>query len=65
MTKVLLLADVVIINQLLRSKNKVSQTLIKLENVVDFWNFINFFTEYGSDLIELAHLSGERQNVIQ
>lgn len=62
-TKVLLLADVVIINQLLSSKNKVSQTINKLQNVVDFWNFINLFTEYGSDLIELAHLSGERQNV--
>lgn len=61
-TKVLLLADVVIINQLLNSKNKVVQTLHKLENVIDFWNFVNYFTQYGTDLIDLAHLSGERQN---
>ncbi len=63
-TKVLLLADVVIINQILNSKNKVLLTLNKLENVIDFWNFVNFFTQYGTDLIELAHLTGERQNVI-
>lgn len=61
-TKVLLLADVVIINQLLSSKNKVLQTLNKLESVIDFWNFVTFFTQYGTDLIELAHMSGERQN---
>lgn len=61
-TKVLLLADVVIINQLLSSKNQVLHTLNKLENVVDFWNFVNYFTQYGQDLIDLAHLSGERQN---
>ena len=59
----LLLADVVIINQLLSSKNKALQTLNKLESVVDFWSFVNFFTQYGNDLVELAHLSGERQNV--
>ena len=62
-TKVLLLADVVIINQLLNSKNKVLNTLNQLENVIDFWNFVRLFTQYGTDLIELAHLSGERQNV--
>ncbi len=61
--KVLLLADVVIINQLLSSKNKALLTLHKLESVVDFWSFVSFFTQYGNDLIELAHLSGERQNV--
>lgn len=60
-TKVLLLADVVIINQILNSKTKVLLTLNKLENVIDFWNFVNLFTQYGQDLIELAHLTGERQ----
>jgi len=60
-TKVLLLADVVLINQILNSKNRVFLTLIKLENVFDLSNFLNLFTQYGDDLIELAHLSGERQ----
>lgn len=60
-SKVLLLADIVIINQILNSKNRVFLTLSKLENVVDFSQFIALFSQYGSDLIELAHLSGERQ----
>ena len=64
-TKVLLLADVVIINQILNSKNKVLVTLNKLEGVNDFFYFVNTFTQYGNDLIELAQLSGERQNVIK
>lgn len=87
-TKVLLLADVVIINQILNAKNKVNLlifrficcdlilkfnffffdlkvglTLNKLEYVIDFDSFLSLFTQYGADLIELAHLSGERQNV--
>lgn len=62
-TKVLLLADAVIINQILNAKNKVLLTLNKLENVIDFYSFISLFSQYGADLIELAHLSGERQNV--
>jgi hypothetical protein len=60
-TKVLLLADVVLINQILNSKNRVFLTLIKLESVFDLSNFLSLFTQYGDDLIELAHLSGERQ----
>lgn len=42
---------------------KVLLTLTSLENVIDLYSFINLFTQYGADLIELAHLSGERQNV--
>jgi hypothetical protein len=61
-TKVLLLADIVIINKILSSKNKVFLTLNKLENSLEFNNFIGLFSQYGSDLIELAHFSGERQN---
>lgn len=61
-TKVLLLADVVIINQILNSKNKVLLTLNKLEGVGDFSGFVATFTQYGNDLIVLAQLSGERQN---
>jgi hypothetical protein len=63
-TKVLLLADVVVVEQLLDSKSRALRTLNKLENVVDFWSFVEFFTQYGQDLVDLAHLSGERQNVI-
>ncbi|RNA27100.1 alpha-catulin-like isoform X2 [Brachionus plicatilis] len=61
-TKVLLLADIVIIKQILNSKNKVAQSLIKLENCYHIYSFVNLFSQYGADLIDLAHLSGERQN---
>ncbi|CAF0889569.1 unnamed protein product, partial [Brachionus calyciflorus] len=61
-TKVLLLADVVIINQILNSKNKVLMSVNKLESCLDIYSFVSLFSQYGSDLIELAHLSGERQN---
>lgn len=62
-TKVLLLADIVIIKQILTSKNKVVQSLGKLENCCHIYTFVNLFSQYGTDLIDLAHLSGERQNV--
>lgn len=62
-TKVLLLADIVIIKQILNSKNKVAHSLTKLENCYDIYSFVNLFSQYGADLIDLAHLSGERQNV--
>ena len=64
MVKVLLLADVVVISQIINAKNKVLLALNKLETVNSgFWVFIKLFTQYGSDMVELAHLSGERQNV--
>jgi hypothetical protein len=63
--KVLLLADCVLINQIIKAKEKVYSTLVKLENsTCGFWIFVKLFTQYGSDMIELAHLTGERQNVI-
>jgi hypothetical protein len=61
-THVLLLADVIIINQILNSKNKVLATLFKLENVIDVNSFMTLFKQYGVELVELAYLSGERQN---
>ena len=36
---------------------------MKLENATDLNNFIDFFKQYGDDLVELAKLSGDRQNV--
>ena len=42
---------------------KASLSLTKLETASDLNNFLAFFTKYGDDLVELARLSGERQNV--
>ncbi len=37
---------------------------MKLENATDLNSFLDFFKQYGDDLVELARLSGDRQNVI-
>ena len=36
---------------------------MKLENAKDLNTFLDFFKQYGDDLVELARLSGDRQNV--
>ncbi|XP_048777527.1 alpha-catulin-like isoform X2 [Ostrea edulis] len=61
-TKVLLLADKVIVKQLLISKDKVSNTLNELYSVTTFTDFVNCFSQFGNEMVELAHLTGDRQN---
>ncbi|XP_062615012.1 alpha-catulin-like [Saccostrea cucullata] len=61
-TKVLLLADKVIVKQLLISKDKVSNTLNELYSVTTFTDFVNIFSQFGNEMVELAHLTGDRQN---
>ncbi|XP_071103440.1 alpha-catulin-like isoform X1 [Haliotis cracherodii] len=61
-TKVLLLADRVVVKQLLMAKDKVLFSLNNLEDVSSFPDFVSGFTQFGKDMVELALLSGERQN---
>ncbi|KAI8738521.1 alpha-catulin [Biomphalaria glabrata] len=61
-TKVLLLADHIVVKQLLLSKEKVLASLAHVEEVNNFTDFVNAFSEFGKDMVELAHLSGDRQN---
>ncbi|KAK2171063.1 hypothetical protein NP493_1106g00015 [Ridgeia piscesae] len=61
-TKVLLLADRVVVKQLLLSKDKVLKSLVKIENVSSFTDFVKAFSQFGNEMVELAHLSGDRQN---
>ncbi|XP_046556025.1 alpha-catulin-like [Haliotis rubra] len=61
-TKVLLLADRVVVKQLLMAKDKVLFSLNNLEDVSSFPDFVTGFTQFGKDMVELALLSGERQN---
>uniref|UniRef100_A0A915PY69 Alpha-catenin n=1 Tax=Setaria digitata TaxID=48799 RepID=A0A915PY69_9BILA len=51
-TRVLLLADRVLI----------AYSLVKLENTTNFTDFVKIFTEFGGDMVDLAHRSGDRQN---
>ncbi|XP_017780846.1 PREDICTED: alpha-catulin isoform X2 [Nicrophorus vespilloides] len=61
-TRVLLLADIVVVKQLLLAKDKVQRSLDKLESVNNFTEFVKAFSQFGSEMVELAHLTGDRQN---
>nr|CAI5843482.1 unnamed protein product [Callosobruchus analis] len=61
-TRVLLLADIVVVKQLLLAKDKVSHSLDRLESVNNFTEFVKAFSQFGGEMVELAHLTGDRQN---
>ncbi|VDO29234.1 unnamed protein product [Onchocerca flexuosa] len=61
-TRVLLLADRVLVKHILRSEDKIAFSLVKLENTTNFTDFVKIFTEFGGDMVDLAHRSGDRQN---
>uniref|UniRef100_A0A7E4VFM7 Alpha-catulin n=1 Tax=Panagrellus redivivus TaxID=6233 RepID=A0A7E4VFM7_PANRE len=60
-TRVLLLADRVVVKNILRAEDKVAYSLTKLENTTNFTEFVKIFTEFGGEMVQLAHRSGERQ----
>ncbi|XP_048489076.1 alpha-catulin isoform X2 [Plutella xylostella] len=60
-TRVLLLADMVVVRQLLLAKDKVARTLDRLESVSNFAEFVRAFTEFGGGMVELARLTAERR----
>ena len=81
-TRVLLLADMVVVKQIITVKKKVSDlnidgnrssrvdcylkvisTLNRLETVPSFAEFVKLFAIYGNQMVDLAHLTGDRQNV--
>ncbi|XP_047137777.1 alpha-catulin isoform X1 [Hydra vulgaris] len=61
-TRILLLADRIAIKRLVNSIEKVDKRLLELENVKNFTEFVYKFSQFGSDMVELANISGERQN---
>ncbi|XP_035218517.1 alpha-catulin-like, partial [Stegodyphus dumicola] len=61
-TRVLLLADTVVVKQLLMAKDRVSMSLNRLENAKNFTEFVKAFSQFGTEMVELAHLTGDRQN---
>ncbi|KAL0279422.1 UNVERIFIED_CONTAM: hypothetical protein PYX00_000987 [Menopon gallinae] len=61
-TRVLLLADIVVVKQLLLVKDKVARSLGRLEGVTNFTEFVKAFSQFGAEMVELAHLTGDRQN---
>lgn len=61
-TKVLVLADRIVIKQIITSRNKVLVTLDHLEKVSTFQEFVQIFSQFGNEMVEFAHLTGDRQN---
>ncbi|XP_078091903.1 alpha-catulin isoform X2 [Mustelus asterias] len=61
-TKVLVLADRVVIKQIVSSRSKVLATLEHLERVSSFQEFVQIFSQFGNEMVEFAHLTGDRQN---
>lgn len=61
-TRSLLLADVVAVKKLVKSAQKVDNKLKELEKVHIFTEFVQAFSQFGADMVELAHVSGDRQN---
>lgn len=41
---------------------KVSRTLSRLESVANFSEFVKAFSIFGAEMVELAHVTGNRQN---
>ncbi|XP_061413185.1 alpha-catulin isoform X1 [Lethenteron reissneri] len=61
-TRVLVLADRVVIKQIVTSRSKVLASLERLENVGSFQEFVQVFSQFGNEMVEFAHLTGDRQN---
>ncbi|MFH4975816.1 hypothetical protein AB6A40_002525 [Gnathostoma spinigerum] len=60
-TRVLLLADRVLVAHILRAEDKIAYSLTRLENTTNFTEFVKIFTEFGGEMVDLAHRSGDRQ----
>jgi len=61
-TRILILADKTAVRKLVGSLQKVDRRLEEIENVVNFKDFVHAFSQFGGDMVELAYISGERQN---
>ncbi|KAK0423881.1 hypothetical protein QR680_008384 [Steinernema hermaphroditum] len=61
-TRVLLLADRVMVKNILRAEDKIAYSLTRLETTANFTDFVKIFTEFGGEMVDLAHRSGDRQH---
>lgn len=60
-TRVLLLADRSVVKQILKAEDKVAYSLSRLENTSNFTEFVKIFTNFGGEMVDLAHKTGDRQ----
>ncbi|XP_030246151.1 alpha-catulin isoform X1 [Drosophila navojoa] len=61
-TRILLLVDIVVVKKLLTAKKRASESLEKLESVMNFTEFVRAFSIFGTEMIELAYLTGHHRN---
>uniref|UniRef100_A0A8C0HV72 Alpha-catulin n=1 Tax=Balaenoptera musculus TaxID=9771 RepID=A0A8C0HV72_BALMU len=50
------------VTKVLLSRNKVLATTERLEKVNSFQEFVQIFSQFGNEMVEFAHLTGDRQN---
>nr|XP_054758263.1 alpha-catulin-like [Lytechinus pictus] len=60
-TRVLLLADKIVIKQISNSRNRVCNSLERIDKTRSFTEFVQCFSQFGREMVELAHLTGDRQ----
>ncbi|KAL7672980.1 hypothetical protein ACOME3_007855 [Neoechinorhynchus agilis] len=60
-TRVLLLADLLMVSEIVTAIDKVSQSLDKLYHVRTYSEFATKFAQYGTDMVAVAHFTGDRQ----
>lgn len=60
-TRVLLMADKIVIKQISQSRNRVSNSLERIDKTRSFTEFVQCFSQFGREMVELAHLTGDRQ----
>ncbi|KAH8252569.1 hypothetical protein KR032_000649, partial [Drosophila birchii] len=61
-TRILLLVDIIVVKKLLTAKKRASESLEKLESVMNFTEFVRAFSVFGTEMIELAYLTGHHRN---
>ncbi|KAE9418550.1 hypothetical protein Angca_007517, partial [Angiostrongylus cantonensis] len=64
-TRVLLLADRVLVKHILRAEDKVAYSLSRLEVCRSFTEFVKIFAEFGGEMVDLAHRSGDRFTLLR
>lgn len=48
--------------KIIYSLEQVARSLGRLESVTNFTEFVKAFSQFGAEMVELAHLTGDRQN---
>jgi len=59
---ILLTKSALLVTEFLCFVEQVARSLGRLESVTNFTEFVKAFSQFGAEMVELAHLTGDRQN---